>query len=374
MSVLKDFVNKNKTQIQEDLINVVKAESPTHDKKLVDECGILLIDLFKERLGADPYVHVQVERGNHLCFTIGKGSKKILILGHFDTVWEKGQLPIRIKDEKFYGPGVLDMKAGIIQSMWGVKALWDNDLLHDKEITFLLTSDEEVGSGTSREIIEERAKENDAVLVMETPDSGTGAAKTGRKGVGNYKLKIKGKSSHSGAHHEEGISAIKELAQQIILLENMTDYEKGTTVNTGVISGGRRSNIVPDYAEATVDLRVKTMEEAYRMGQLLTTLKPFTPGIELEVEGGMNRPPMERTETNVELFHKAREAALETGFQLEESQVGGASDGNFTAALGVPTLDGLGVPGEGPHAEYEHILINELPGRTEFIANFIKKL
>ncbi len=371
---LKQYFIDKKNDILRDVIGLVKAESPTLTKKLVDECGDILTSLIKERLDVQVTVHEQAERGNHLSFSIGKGKKRILILGHFDTVWEKGKLPIEVKENKLYGPGVLDMKSGVIQSVWAVKALKDENLLQDKEIVFLLTSDEEVGSQTSRELIEAEAKLSDIVLVMEPPVAKTGALKTGRKGVGIYQLRVKGKSTHAGNHHEDGRSAIKELAQQVLKLEGLTDYDKGTTINVGTINGGTRTNVVPDFAEATIDIRVRTMDEAKRIVKVVENLQPINPGVQVEIEGELNRPPLERTEAVVQLFEKVKDSAKELGIDVTEAQVGGASDGNFTGGLGIPTLDGLGCPGEGPHAENEHIIIDELPVRTALVAQLIRKL
>ncbi|TLS38700.1 M20 family metallopeptidase [Pseudalkalibacillus caeni] len=368
------YLQEHEKDILQDLMKFVRAESPSDEKELVDQCGKVLEEIFLERLGVKPVRYPQAERGDHLKFTVGKGEKRILIAGHFDTVWDKGRLPIVVEDGKFFGPGVLDMKSGIIQSIWAVKVLLETGITLDKEIVFLCTSDEEVGSQTSRPLIEEEAQKSDVVLITEPPVAKTGALKTARKGVGIYNLKIQGTSSHAGNHHQDGVSAVKELAQQIVKLENLTDYQKGTTVNVGVVNGGTRRNVVPEEAEALIDFRVKTKSEAERMVDILDNLTPTYKGIDIEVEGELNRPPMERTEEIEGLFFKAQEAAYEVGFELDEAHVGGGSDGNFTAFIGVPTLDGLGCPGEGPHAEYEHIIVDELSKRSALLSHLLPKL
>ncbi|WP_235864025.1 M20 family metallopeptidase [Sutcliffiella halmapala] len=368
------YLNQHKDQMLEDLTRLVEAESPSLEKEMVDSCGQVLETIFKERLGVDAVRFPQKDRGDHLLFKVGKGKTRILIAGHFDTVWDKGRLPLYINDGKFYGPGVLDMKGGIIQSIWAVKAYLALKYELNAEIAFLCTSDEEVGSQTSRALIEAEAQKSDIVLITEPPVAKTGALKTARKGVGIYQLKAKGISSHAGNHHQAGKSAIKEIAHQIINLEELTNYKLGTTVNVGVVNGGTRSNVVPEEAEAHIDFRVETASEAKRMVNILENLSPIIDGIELEVTGELNRPPMERTEEIVSLFLKAKEAAKEIGFSLDEAAAGGASDGNFTAYLGIPTLDGLGCLGEGPHAEYEHIIIDEIPKRTALISHLLMRI
>ncbi|MCE7791675.1 M20 family metallopeptidase [Salipaludibacillus sp. CUR1] len=375
MTILKDYFFTKKEELKEDLLTLTRAESPTPDKQMVDECGQVLAGLFKQHLGVEPEVFKQDVQGDHLKFKIGKGKKKVLILVHFDTVWDAGRLPIVEKEGKLYGPGVFDMKSGIIQALWAVKGLVEVEGgLEGLEITFLCTSDEEIGSVSSRDLIEETAKMCDVVLVTEAPVHGSGALKTSRNGVGIYELTVKGHSSHAGSHHADGISAVKELAHQIIKLEGMTDYSIGTTVNIGVIEGGTRLNVVPDSARCTIDFRVKTKEEGERMVKAVESLEPLTEGAKIEVEGGLNRPPMERTEATAHLFGLARDAAREIGFELEEAHIGGGSDGNFTAGLGIPTIDGFGCYGDGAHAEHEHIVLDELPKRAALIAYLLKRL
>lgn len=375
MTELTDYFIQQSQKQKDDLITLTKAESPTPDKKLVDKCGKVLSQLFHHHLQIKPEIIHQDVYGDHLKFKIGNGSKKVLILVHFDTVWDAGRLSISETEGKLFGPGVYDMKSGIIQALWAVKGLKEVEGgLHGLQITFLCTSDEEVGSVSSRQLIEQEAKLADAVLVTEAPVHGSGALKTSRNGVGIYEIIVRGKSSHAGSQHQDGISAVKELAHQIIKLEGMTDYEVGTTVNIGIIEGGTRLNVVPDHARATIDFRVKTIEEGKRMVEIVENLQPITEGAEIEIIGELNRPPMVRTEKTAHLFSLCKAAANEIGFHLEEAHIGGGSDGNFTAALGIPTIDGLGCYGDGAHAIHEHILLEELPKRTALIAHLLKKL
>lgn len=371
---LLDYLKSHEKEILEDLEGLVKKESPSSNKALVDECGEHLQELFVKRLGAQAEVITQSEVGNHLKFTWGDAKEQLLIIGHFDTVWDQGRLPYRIEGNKAYGPGIFDMKGGIIQSLWALKAIKDSGLPLQKKIVFLCNSDEEIGSIHSRKYIEEEAQKSSAVLIVEPAVANSGALKTSRKGVGIFSIVVHGRSTHAGNHHEDGINALEELARQIIVLQGLTDYEKGTTVNVGVAQGGTRSNVVPEYAKAEIDLRVKTMSEAQRLTDTILGLKPFLKGSSLEVTGGINRPPMERSDKTALLFNTAKEAANELGFELNEATVGGGSDGNFTAALGIPTLDGLGVLGDGPHAENEHILIDALPTRAALFANLLLKI
>lgn len=368
------YLENHTNEILLDLESFVKKDSPSMDKTLVDECGAYLQQLFKKHLDVEPEVFTQTAVGNHLKFTIGHGEKQILILGHFDTVWDKGRLQYRMEGNKAYGPGILDMKGGVIQAIWALKAIRELGLSENKKIVFFCNSDEEIGSKHSRELIEQEARKSSYVLVPEPAEAHTGSLKTARKGVGQFTVKVRGRSSHAGNHHAEGISAVEELARQIIVLQGLTNYKKGTTVNVGIIKGGNRINVVPDYAEAQIDVRVSSLEEADRISECIHRLTPKMNGITIEVSGGMNRPPMVRTAKTEELFRKAHSIASELGFQLEEASVGGGSDGNFTSALGIPTLDGLGTEGEGLHAEHEHILIDSLPKRSALFANLLLRL
>jgi glutamate carboxypeptidase len=299
------------------------------------------------------------------------------MLAHFDTVWRKGELekmPFRIEDGKAYGPGIFDMKGGLVQGIYALHALKSLKKEIGCKVVFLFTSDEEIGSPTSRELIEEEAKKSKCVLVLEPAMSPNGALKTSRKGVGLFHLKVTGRPSHSGIDHEKGRSAIEELARQIIYLHSLTNYGTGTTVNVGVIKGGTTSNVVAAEAEAEIDLRVRTQAEAERVIPLILGIQPQTDGTTLNITGGINRPPLERTEQVAKMYEIAKNLAKEKlGFELPEAATGGASDGNFTAPL-APTIDGLGAVGDGAHAVHEHVLISEMPVRSTLVALLLETL
>jgi glutamate carboxypeptidase len=372
MDKMYAYLKENEQQILADLERLVKAESPSHFKLMLEHCSHELQVLFKERLGVEAEVIKQERAGNHLKFTIGEGEAQILITTHYDTVWDVGRLTYRVEGNKAYGPGIFDMKGGIVQSIWAIKACRDLDIPLNKKIVFLCTSDEEVGSQTSRALIEAEAVKSEAVLIPEPPYNG--ALKTARKGVARFTMSIKGKAAHSGNNHEDGVSAIEEMARQIMFLHRLTDYAKGTTVNVGVAGGGNRANVVAELAEIIIDVRVASLDEAERITSLIRGAQPHLNGITLQVEGGMERPPMERTEQTAKLFILASECASELEISLTEASVGGGSDGNFTAALGIPTLDGLGPDGDGPHAEYEHVLIDQLAVRAALFGKLLSKL
>jgi len=292
-----------------------------------------------------------------------------------DTVWDIGtvaQRPVHIHDGRLYGPGAFDMKGGIVNVLWAIRALKAMNRMPARRITLLITSDEEVGSRSSRPIIEAEARMHDAVYVLEPAHPPQGALKTWRKGVGIYRLRVTGVSAHAGAAHEEGANAIEELAHQVLAIQRLTDYASGTTVNVGVVGGGTRSNVVPEHAWARIDARVMNEVEAERLDQALRGLRPQLKGTTLEVTGSINRPPMVRTPAGLALYQKAEAIAKELGFEVTETGTGGGSDGNFTAALGVPTLDGLGVMGDGGHAHHEHVIIASLPERAALLAGLLR--
>ncbi|WP_029421347.1 M20 family metallopeptidase [Alicyclobacillus macrosporangiidus] len=368
------YLEAHRADILQDIRTLVEAESPTHRKDLVDECGQVLAGLFRDRLGLAPEVLAQDKFGDHLRFTYGEGESQVLIIGHFDTVWDPGRLALREEGDRLFGPGVLDMKAGLVQALWAVRALQAGGGSLPHKVVFLCNSDEEVGSRSSRPVIEAEARKSKAVFVVEPAQAETGALKTGRKGVSMYRVHVRGRAAHAGNHHEAGVSAIRELARIVQYLEGLTDYELGTTVNVGVIRGGTRSNVVPESAEAEVDVRTVTVAEAERIDAVIKGLGPSREGLRVEVEGGINRPPMERTEKTARLFALAQEIGSQLGMSLGEALVGGGSDGNFTAAIGVPTLDGLGAVGDGPHAEYEHILISHVVPRAALLAHLLTRV
>lgn len=374
MNKVLEYIKQHQEEMLEDLKTLVLAESPTHSKERVDQCGAEIQKLFKKHLHLDSEVIPQKHAGNHMRFSYGTGDEQILILGHFDTVWDVGRLSYRVEGNRAYGPGILDMKGGIIQALWAVKACRELGISLNKRIVFLCTSDEEVGSSSSRELIEREAVQSRAVLVPEPAAAHTGALKTTRKGVGRFAIKITGKAAHAGNHHQDGISAVQEMAHQILFLHSLTDYELGTTLNVGVVRGGSTENVVAEQAELGVDLRISQISEGERISKIIYGLKPHSEGITLQVSGGVNRPPMEKTAGNEQLFRLAAACSSELGFPLIEEAVGGGSDGNFTSALGIPTLDGLGAVGEGIHAENEHVEIDQLPVRAALMAGLLRKL
>lgn len=300
---------------------------------------------------------------------------KVLVIGHLDTVWPLGTLermPFRITaDGRAHGPGVFDMKSGIAILIDALRTIVAEKLATRRPVTVLLTCDEEIGSKTSRRLVEEEARTAAAALVLEPPIPG-GVVKTGRKGIGTFTIRVRGRAAHAGLDPEKGINAIVELAHQTLVLAALNDYERGVTVSAGVVQGGTALNVVPASAEARFDVRFWTPEDGERIVAAIRGLSPALPGAELEIFGGINRPPMPRSENNIALFEHAREIAAEIGFDLRDAVVGGGSDGNFTAAMGVPTLDGLGIDGAGAHADHEHILLADLPRRAALLTRLLQ--
>ncbi|MCJ7622475.1 MAG: M20 family metallopeptidase [Anaerolineaceae bacterium] len=358
------------------LTHVVELESPSDHKPSLDKLSAFLAGESGE-LGAVVEILEQPEAGNHVRARWGRGEGGALILCHMDTVWNLGTIterPVRIEDGKLYGPGADDMKGGIVIALWAIRALRELGMLPEKRITMLLNTDEEVGSPTSQLIIEREAREHDVVFVLEPPVPPHGSLKTWRKGVGGYRISTSGWATHAGADHEKGVNAIDELAHQILAVQGFTNYETGTTFNVGVVGGGTRSNVIPAEAWAEIDVRVKTMEEFERVKEKMQSLKVHNPKATLKVTGGMNRPPMVRTADIVALFVKAQSLASEMGLQISEAGTGGGSDGNFTAALGIPTLDGMGADGDGGHALDEYVLISSLPERAAILAAMLRSM
>lgn len=356
---------------------LVVRESPTHDKAACDALSAYLAEQFRD-LGGRVKFHRQKAAGNHLQveFKGAKGREPVLLLGHFDTVYDLGALksmPWREEHGRLYGPGVFDMKGGIAQIMYALAALKAINGKIPRPVTVLLVSDEEEGSTTSRAITESVAQQSAAVLVCEPAGPG-GALKTARKGVGDFKITITGHASHAGLDFEKGHSAILELAHQIQAISRLTDLKRGITLNPGVIRGGTRTNVVADRAELEVDLRVARKSDGAVMERKVRSLRPVNPSCTLQIEGGINRPPLERTKQVSALFHLAKNIAGDLGFELQEVAVGGGSDGNFTGGLGIPTLDGLGAVGEGAHAKHESIVAAELPRRAALLAGLIEAI
>jgi glutamate carboxypeptidase len=296
-------------------------------------------------------------------------SRPILVLGHLDTVWDVGTLqhmPFRIEAGRAYGPGILDMKSGIVCGLWAIHMINAARIWPRAPVRFFLNSDEETGSHAFRREIEREACRARAVLVLE-PAAARGALKTSRKGVGEFQITVHGRSSHAGINPEAGVNAITELARQILRIEKFSQPRRGTTLNPGVIEGGTRPNVVPEFARVRIDVRVPHLAAAQAIERKILSLEAFHPKARLEIIGSINRPPMER-KMAVALWRQARQLGRQLGMDLDEAATGGGSDGNFTAALGIPTLDGLGGVGDGAHAREEHIIINELPRRAALLA------
>jgi glutamate carboxypeptidase len=358
---------------------LVETESPSDNKAAV-HAAVQLTAEFAEACGGRVKLHKQKVFGDVLEARFGTfrdGRKPILLLGHLDTVWPLGTLktmPWREADgrggPKFWGPGVLDMKAGVAMALAAVRALGEMGV--NRPVTLLLNPDEEVGSPVSRPITERLALASAAVLVLE-PAQGL-ACKTARKGVGDYRLHVTGVAAHAGVDFERGHSAILELARLLETVAGFTDLRIGRTVNPGVIAGGTRSNVIAENAYADVDVRIAKASDAAKVAKLFRGLRCADPKCKVEVTGGLNRPPMERKPGTVALYRQARRLAAELGFTLEEAATGGGSDGNFTAALGVPTLDGLGAVGEGAHAAHESVVVEHLVPRTALLAAMLAEL
>jgi glutamate carboxypeptidase len=367
------------TWVREIVETLVQLESPSDDKTAVDRCGDMLAQML-EGVGAEVTRSAQEARGNHLCARWPAGgedarSRQILLLGHFDTVWPIGTLermPIREDNGRLYGPGVFDMKSGLAVSLLAIRALGEI-VVREPRVALLWTADEEIGSATSRALIEEMALGSRAVLVLE-PSLPGGGVKSSRKGVGEFELLVHGVSAHAGLDPGKGASAIHELARQVLALEALQDPARGITVNVGVISGGSRPNVVADRAAAQIDVRVQTMTDAVGLERAIRALQPTRTDIRFDITGGVNRPPLERSPAVLRLYEHARDVAAALGQDLSEGAAGGGSDGNFTAAIGVPTLDGLGPRGDGAHAAHEHVIIEDLAWRAALVAGLIHSL
>ena len=371
---LLSWARDNQTAIVKLIREFVECESPTDSPVDVK----WFMDLLIESTSDIALCRLSRNRSLVCRFKLpGNGKNgQLLALGHADTVWPLDTLktmPFRRAEGRLWGPGVLDMKAGIALALHVLEALlaWGNGKL-SRPVTLLLVSDEEVGSATSRAFTEKIARDAAAVLVLEPAYGLHGAVKTARKAVGEYTIQVTGVAAHSGLDFEKGHSAVIELAHQILEISKLADEARGVTLNVGKISGGTRPNVVPATATATVDVRIASSKDVAEVERKLTALKSLNLHCSISIVGRMNRPPMERTEAVASLYFKAREIAQSLSWDLSEAAVGGGSDGNFTAALGIPTLDGLGAVGEGAHAEHESVVISELPKRATLLASLIE--
>ena len=373
MKEFLDYAENNAGDILGTLKTMVELESFTSDKQGTDALSDYLIQRLRE-LGAETTVIPQDQVGNHVIADIEGGEGRIMLLCHMDTVWPKGTIenrPFTVIGNLAYGPGILDMKAGIAIALHALETLRTNGVQPKHKIKIVLNSDEETGSTSSRRLIEEEARKSDQVFCLEPGAGKKGALKTGRKGVGMFQVKVTGKAAHAGNEPEKGISAIEEMAHQILRLHSLTDFSRGTTVNVGVLQGGAVRNQVAAFAEALVDLRVTTTAEAVRVEREILNASPVLNDALVEVTGSLNRPPMERTESTAMMLNWVKEFADPLGIHLEETQVGGGSDAQFVAALGIPVLDGMGGVGEGPHADHENIVVSELPRRVALLASIM---
>lgn len=359
------------------LERMVKIESPSNEKAAVDRMGAMIAAEWKRR-GARVTILRNRGHGDHIRaeISLGRGHSagQTLVLGHLDTVYPFGTLrktPCRISSGRLFGPGSFDMKAGLAIALAAADALSAQRIAPCSKLVFLWTSDEEIGSGSSRRAIEAEARRSKAVLVLEPAFGRDGRLKTQRKGVGEAEIIVTGRSAHAGIDPESGVNAVHELALQITRLRKLNNPRRGITVQANVVDGGTASNVVPERARALVDLRVARVEDVARLNRKLRALRPILRGAKIEIRGGVNRPPMERTPESRRLFALAQTLARGIGFTLGEAATGGGSDGNFTSALGIPTLDGLGAVGEGAHSPRECVFLRSLPQRAALLASLL---
>lgn len=377
MRTLHRELRYREAQIVRLLEQFARCESPSYNKAAVDRMGRIVAGEWRRR-GAKVRIVRQKKRGNHVRAEVwlgtGRPAGQILILGHLDTVYPLGTLakmPVRSSRGRVWGPGTFDMKAGLVLALAAIDALKSSGVRPRKRFVFFWNSDEEIGSETSRRLIEWEARRSDVVLVLEPPYGTDGRLKTARKGVGTAEIVITGRAAHAGINPEAGINAVHELGLQITRLMKMNEPRRGVTVQVTVVNGGTVSNVVPDCARAQVDIRFTKTADASRLEQKLRSLRPVLKGARIEVRGGVNRPPLERTPAVRDLFHRAQSLMREISVPLGECLTGGGSDGNFTAALGIPTLDGLGAVGDGAHSPREHVIIRALPDRAALLAGLL---
>lgn len=380
MTQLLRLLRRREREMVSLLGRFVRFESPSGEKAAVDRMARIVAAEWKRR-GAQVRVLRQAGNGDHVCAEIAPSARRaagqILILGHLDTVYPLGtlaEMPFRVGGGRARGPGTFDMKAGLVLALFAVDALRAAGIFPAKRLVFLWTSDEEIGSETSRREIEWQARRSDAVLVLEPAYGRDGALKTARKGVGTAEIVVTGIAAHAGIGPHAGVNAVYELALQIARLAKMNDPRRGITMQATVVGGGTASNVIPEHARVEVDIRYAHRADAAGIDRKLRELRPILPGARVEVLGGVNRPPLERTAGVVTLFRQAQALMREIGRTLDEASTGGGSDGCFTAALGVPTLDGLGAVGDGAHSAREYIVIRSLPERAALLAGLLASL
>src|ERR1700675_628314 len=377
--ILRDLRSREKAMVRL-LGKFVRCDQPSHHKVAVHRCGRLVAREWRRR-GAKIKFLKEAKRGGHVRAQMwlgdGRPTGQILVLGHMDTVYPLGTLaktPFRISGGRAWGPGTFDMKGGLVLALFAVDALRAAGLKPRKRFVFLWTSDEEIGSATSRRAIEQEARRSDAVLVLEPSYGREGRLKTARKGTGGAEIIVTGRAAHAGIDPQQGVNAVHEIALQIERLMRLNNPRRGVTVQTTVIGGGTVSNVVPEQARAEVDIRFVRMVDGRALELKLRDLRPILNGARVKLLGGVNRPPLERTAQVQRLFRRAESLIREMGKPLGEASTGGASDGNFTAALGVPTLDGLGAVGDGAHSPREHVVIRRLPERAALLAGLLASL
>lgn len=351
----------------------VTSESPSLEKAAADRCCAVVAKEWRKR-GAHVERIPQNHRGDHLRVTFAPNKSRpiaqLFVLGHYDTVYSTGtlkEMPFRVSGGKAYGPGIFDMKAGIVQALFALQALRQTKLQLQKQIVFLWTSDEEIGSESSRQLIEAEARRSDAVFVLEPSFGPRGLLKTTRKGVGTAELVVQGRASHAGLAPEEGINAVHELAAQLTRIEKWNDTRRGISINADIVEGGTRTNVIAERARAVLDLRALRISDMRSVERRLHGLRPVHKGAKLKITGGFDRPPLER-KTCAALFARAKSLAKQMNLTLGECTAGGGSDGNFTGALGIPTLDGFGAVGDGAHSDHEHVVVNTMPVRAALLA------
>ena len=380
MSLLENHFAGRRTAILELIRELVERESFSRSEVNLNEIALFVAEKLVA-IGGEVELTPEPGFGTHLRAHFGfdhsPESSRVLIIGHLDTVWPIGTLkrkPFRITAEgQAYGPGIFDMKSGIAIAIETLRAIRELDLGTKRPLTLLLTCDEEIGSKTSRPLVEEEAGRAAAALVLEPPLTG-GIVKTGRKGISTFTVRAIGRAAHAGLDPTKGVNAIVELSHQTIKLASLNDHERGITLSVGVFNGGTAINVVPSEATAKVDARFWSPDDGEMITRTICSLTPVLSEALIEVSGGINRPPMPRSEKNIALFEHARELAAEIGFDLKDQVVGGGSDGNFTAAMGVPTLDGLGVDGAGAHAEHEQIFIDDIPRRAALLTRLVQTI
>lgn len=372
-AMLLSYLKKYETEIWEDLKALVLAESCTSELSGLAKCRDLLCEIIKKRTGMEPYIY-KMEGGHDVVrFEYGKGPEKIILIGHYDTVHPAGTFPYREDGNEVYGPGIYDMKNGLVSCIWCVKAYMELGIDPGKQLIFVFNGDEETGSRESEAVICGLAEGAKAALVME-PSNSDGDLKTGRKGGCHFNISIKGRASHAGSAHQNGINAIEEMAREIVYIQGLTDYQTGTTLNVGVASGGTKGNVVPAEAKFEVDCRFITREEGDRICSLIQGMEPCLPGASRTVEVRYGKAPMEQTDANVALFKKAEACGKKLGLSFTHKLVGGGSDGNSVAAMGIPTLDGLGGHGKDAHSERERLLVDEFLPRIAMVAAMIPSI